>query len=82
MYNLAQCYANTGKSAPALKIFKHLLEQTDFELASEILYYRIGSVHFAQGKIPEARAALEKVIALDPQAEPARALLKRLPPSP
>jgi tetratricopeptide (TPR) repeat protein len=80
LYNLAQCYANMGKSAQALKIFERLLKQTDFELAPEILYYRIGSVHFAQGKIPEARAALEKVIALDPQAEPARALLKHLPP--
>ena len=82
LYNLAQCYANTGKPEPALKIFVHLLKQADFGIAPEILYYRIGSAYIDQGKTQEARLALEKALSLDPQAEPIRELLKHLPPSP
>jgi len=81
-YNLAQCYSYTGKTEPALKIFQQLLSQPNVEIPQDILYFRIGKMYFLQGRMAEARVALEKVLVLDPQAEPARELLKRLPPSP
>ncbi|MEN9847361.1 MAG: hypothetical protein RL368_101 [Pseudomonadota bacterium] len=82
LYNLAQCYSYTGKIEPALKIFQHLLSQANADIPQDVLYFRVGKLYVIQGKVEEARLALERVLVLDPQAEPARDLLKRLPPSP
>ncbi len=79
-YNLAQCYLKSGQLPQALTLYQNLiLYDVPLSVPKEVLYYNVGLIYQQQGKLDEARAALEKALSLDPEAEPVRELLKRLP---
>lgn len=79
-YNLAQCYLKSGQLPQALTLYQNLiLYDVPLSVPKEVLYYNVGLIYQQQGKLDEARAALEKALSLDSEAEPVRELLKRLP---
>lgn len=79
-YNIAQCYLKLGQLPAALEIYQNLIvHNVQLDISQDMLYYRVGTIYQQQGKFEEARTAFEKVLSLDPKAEPVRELLKNLP---
>lgn len=67
-YNLGVCLVNVGDSAGALPCFeKAVTLKQDFADA----YYQMATIQIGQNKVPEAKASLEKFLALAPAHEKA-----------
>jgi tetratricopeptide (TPR) repeat protein len=67
-YNLGVCQVNLGESEAALPRFARAVElNPDFADA----YYQMATILISQNKVPEAKAALEKFLALAPDHEKA-----------
>ena len=67
-YNLGACQVNLGESEAALPHFARAVELNP-EFADA--YYQMASILISQSKVPEAKAALEKFLALAPDHEKA-----------
>jgi tetratricopeptide (TPR) repeat protein len=68
-----------GESGPALE---HLERARTLNPDDPRTLYQLGRAYAAANQTPKARATLERLLTLDPQFAPARALLDRLPPDP
>lgn len=68
-----------GEAASALE---HLERARTLTPDDPRTLFQLARAYAAERRTPEARRTLERVLALDPQFAPARALLDRLPPGP
>jgi protein O-mannosyl-transferase len=72
---LGRAYAKAGKYPDALEA---LTAAQKLDPGYAMTYYYVGGVHQAQGDATQARADFERVLALDPNNEPARTALTRM----
>lgn len=82
-YHLAQAALKQGDLQTVLDIYLQLTQyRAQIGVPHSSLFYEIGRIYMQQGKLLEARAALEQAIILDPKSEAVQHLLNQLPPPP
>jgi hypothetical protein len=82
-YYLAQAALKQGDLQTVLEIYLNLTQyRVQIGVPHSELFYWIGKIYAQQGKLFEARAAIEQAVALDPKLEAAQDLLRQLPPPP
>lgn len=81
LYHLAQAALKQGDSQTVLGIYLSLTQQgAQIGVPHSVLFYEIGRIYRQQGKLTEARSALEQASVLDPKSEAVQDLLRQLPP--
>lgn len=79
-YNLAQAYNKVGEFDKASDIYKNLIDyKVNIGVGFDKLYYLLGINQLQAAHYPEARAALQQALILNPTLEIARARLQQTP---